>query len=159
MPATIRNPRPARSRQTGVAALEFALIASLSVLMLTGMLVYWHALQTQQSVTRAAGDGARMVQHLVHSGQAGFGPSKPSDQANVLQAATVVVQQSLAASGLPIATSPVQVQIHWSSEQAVLQVAYPLPPLLGGGMRQGSLSLTEPSSLQASSLIQLTPPR
>ena len=49
------------SRQIGVAAIEFALIVTLLCLMLVGCLIYWRVLQAQQSVTRSAGDGARLA--------------------------------------------------------------------------------------------------
>ncbi|MBB1648259.1 pilus assembly protein TadE [Delftia sp. UME58] len=147
----------ARHKERGVAAVEFALIASIMVLLLMGMLVYWRVLQAQQSVARATGDGARMVQHLAHGGLAGFNPARPTEQANILQATTAVVNQSLASSGLPTSTAPAQVRITWTNTQATLQVVYLLPPLLGNGMQLGSLYLAEPTRLQASSLVQLAP--
>ena len=49
------------SHQIGVAAIEFALIVTLLCLMLVGCLIYWRVLQAQQSVTRSAGDGARLA--------------------------------------------------------------------------------------------------
>lgn len=55
-------------RQQGLAAIEFALIASIMVLMLLGSLVYWRSFQAQQSLTRAAGDGARAALSLITSG-------------------------------------------------------------------------------------------
>lgn len=52
-------------KQRGMAAVEFALIAMLLIVILLGTLVYWRAFQAQQSLTRAAGDGARAVLGLV----------------------------------------------------------------------------------------------
>ncbi|XJC73811.1 TadE/TadG family type IV pilus assembly protein [Delftia tsuruhatensis] len=115
-------------RQRGVAAVEFALIAGVMVMLLMGMFVYWRVLQAQQSVARATGDGARMVQHLAFGGMAGFNPAKPAERANILQATTDVVNQSLTASGIPPGTAPTQVQIDWTSSQATLSVVYMLPP-------------------------------
>ena len=54
-----------RFNQRGIAAVEFALIATLLMVMLLGILVYWRAFQAQQSLTRAAGDGARAVLGLI----------------------------------------------------------------------------------------------
>lgn len=54
--------------QQGVAAVEFALIAVLMITLLLGLLVFWRHFQTQQSLTRAAGDGARMALTLISSG-------------------------------------------------------------------------------------------
>lgn len=141
-------------RQSGTAAVEFALIISFLLLMLFGTLIYWRVIQAQQSVARAAGDGARMIQHLAHGALPGFNPTRPAEQANILQATTDVVNQSLASSGLPAA--PAQVQITWTSSQATLQVVYLLPPLLADGLQLGRLHLAEPTRLQAQSLVKLS---
>ena len=51
-----------RTRQTGLAAIEFAFVGALIMLpVLLGIFVFWEVLQTQQVVTRATGDGARQV--------------------------------------------------------------------------------------------------
>ena len=110
-----------------MAAVEFALIAGVMVMLLMGMFVYWRVLQAQQSVARATGDGARMVQHLAFGGMAGYNPAKPAERASILQATTDVVNQSLTASGIPPGTAPTQVQIDWTSSQATLSVVYMLP--------------------------------
>ena len=144
-------------RQRGVAAVEFALIAGVMVMLLMGMFVYWRVLQAQQSVARATGDGARMVQHLAFGGMAGFNPAKPAERASILQATTDVVNQSLTASGIPPGTAPTQVQIDWTSSQATLSVVYMLPPVLGQGLQVGSQTLGEPTRLEARSLIRLAP--
>lgn len=147
-------PRP----QRGVAALEFALIATLMLAMLMGLFVFWRALQAQQSLARATGDGARMVQHLVYGGLAGFNPARPAERASILQAVTDVVHQSIAASGLPPGTAPAQVQIDWGASQATLTVVYLLPPVLGQGLVVGSQPMGEPTRLQARSQVSLAPP-
>ncbi|MHA7601554.1 TadE/TadG family type IV pilus assembly protein [Alicycliphilus sp. T452] len=59
---------PASGRQRGVAAIEFALIAMLMLTLLIGLTVFWRAFQVQQSLYRAAGDGARHVLTLMTSG-------------------------------------------------------------------------------------------
>jgi Flp pilus assembly protein TadG len=170
----LREPRPAasaeftgatgdtfaaglHSRQRGVAAVEFALIAGIMVMLLMGMFVYWRVLQAQQSVARATGDGARIVQHLAYGGMAGYNPAKPAERANILQATTDVVNQSLAASGIPPGSARTQVQISWGTSQATLSVVYMLPPVLGQGLQVGNQTLGEPTRLESRSLIRLTP--
>lgn len=148
-----RSARP----QRGVAAMEFALIATIMLVMLMGLFVYWRALQAQQSLARATGDGARLVQHLAYGGLAGFNPTRPAERASILQATLDVVNQSLAASGLPPGTGPTQVQIDWGASQATLTVVYLLPPVLGQGLSAGGQALGEPTRLQARSVIQLAP--
>ncbi|WP_373801106.1 TadE/TadG family type IV pilus assembly protein [Delftia acidovorans] len=146
-----------RRRQRGVAAVEFALIAGVMVMLLMGMFVYWRVLQAQQSLARATGDGARMVQHLAFGGMAGYNPAKPAERANILQATSDVVNQSLAASGIPAGTAPTQIQINWGTSQATLSVVYMLPPVLGQGLQVGSQTLGEPTRLESRSLIRLAP--
>ncbi|CAB5685194.1 Flp pilus assembly protein TadG [Delftia tsuruhatensis] len=146
-----------RVRQRGVAAVEFALIAGIMVMLLMGMFVYWRVLQAQQSLARATGDGARMVQQLVYGGMAGFNPTRPAEQANILQATIDVVNQSLAASGMPPGTAPTQIQIDWSTSQATLSVVYMLPPVLGQGLTVGNQTLGEPTRLEARSRVRLAP--
>jgi hypothetical protein len=154
---TQATPRTPAARQSGTAAVEFALIGSIMLLVLFGSLMYWRIVQAQQSVARATGDGARLIQHLVHGGLPGFNPARPSEQASILQAATGVVNQSLASSGIPPSFSPPQVQITWTSTDATLQVVYLLPPLLDNGLQLGSLHLAEPTRLQVQSLVKLPP--
>ncbi len=143
--------------QRGVAALEFALIATIALVLLMGLFVYWRALQAQQSLARATGDGARMVQHLAFGGLAGFNPARPVERANILQATRDVVNQSLAASGLPPGTGPTQVQIDWGASEATLTVVYLLPPVLGQGLATGGQPLGEPTRLQSRSVVRLAP--
>lgn len=138
--------------------MEFALIAGIMVMLLMGMFVYWRVLQAQQSLARATGDGARMVQQLVYGGMAGFNPTRPAEQANILQATIDVVNQSLAASGMPPGTAPTQIQIDWSTSQATLSVVYMLPPVLGQGLTVGNQTLGEPTRLEARSRVRLAPP-
>lgn len=153
---TVQDTSAAR-RQRGVAAVEFALIAGVMVMLLMGMFVYWRVLQAQQSLARATGDGARMVQHLAFGGMAGYNPAKPAERANILQATSDVVNQSLAASGIPAGTAPTQIQINWGTSQATLSVVYMLPPVLGQGLQVGSQTLGEPTRLESRSLIRLAP--
>lgn len=61
--------------QHGVAAVEFALIAVFMISLLLGLFVFWRYFQAHQSLTRAAGDGARAAHSLIASG---INPCDPS---------------------------------------------------------------------------------
>ncbi|MNK77564.1 TadE-like protein [compost metagenome] len=74
----------ARSRQRGIAAIEFALVFSLLFLVVYGLATFGAALYVQQVVSRAAEDGARAATLL----------QQPPNSANVRQ----VVVESLAHS-------------------------------------------------------------
>jgi Flp pilus assembly protein TadG len=150
----LRNFRCQRS-QRGIAALEFAVIACLMIAVLVVMMVYWRVLQAQQSLTRATGDGARMVQGLVFSAPAGYNAALPAGQANILLAAKAVITQSLQASGLPSDAALLDVQINWTATQAKLQVDYALPPLVSGGKQLGSMYVGEPTRVRAQSAVAL----
>lgn len=149
-----------RKKQSGVAAIEFALIATLMILMLLGMFVYWRALQAQQSVARATGDGARLVQNLIYGALPGYEITAPD---TIKAAATEVVKQSLQNSGIP--GNPEQdttVTLTVGTNEARLNVTYRLPPLFGNAEGQsqplqfGNWALTEPANLQASSTVSFT---
>lgn len=146
--------------QSGVAALEFALIATLMILILLGCLVYWRVLQAQQSVTRATGDGARIVQNLIYGTLSGYDLSQQSDIGNITAAATTVVRQSLQGSGIP--GNPQQdttVTLISSNYEVRLNVVYRLPPLFSDSDGQpqtdnfSSWALTEPTSLEATAVV------
>ncbi|RMX06319.1 pilus assembly protein [Corticibacter populi] len=152
------NRRPPRQR--GVAAIEFAFIAALMALMLLGLLVYWRVLQAQQSVTRAAGDGARIVQNLIYGALPGHDITVP---ASIQAAADDVVKRSLQHSGIP--GNPLQdttVTLTVGTDEARLNVSYRLPALFGNTdadprpIQLGHWALTEPASLQASALVSFT---
>ena len=103
--------------QRGVAAVEFALLLALMLLMLSGVWALWGVMQAQQSVVRATGDGARALQQLVWK----KGPAQlPSFQPQVRW----VVQQSLEGGGLP-APDRVEVKLLPIGTAAVLEVTYP----------------------------------
>lgn len=155
-------PRSSRYSLThgGAASIEFALIAMLMVLMLLGILVYWRVLQAQQSVARATGDGARMVQNLIYGTFSAYDITKESETHTIQAAAEDVVKRSLQNSGIP--GNPQQaasITLTVSTSQARLNVSYQLPPLFGnaGGQPQpvkpGGWALVEPARLQASSLV------
>lgn len=104
----------------GVAAIEFALLLVLLVMLLTGLFVYSILLQIQQSVTRATGDGARLLQHL---------SQKEFDQANLDQAVAMAVKRGIKDAGLADSVD-IKVEINWSvAGQATLIVIYPNPIL------------------------------
>jgi hypothetical protein len=137
-------------RQRGVAAIEFAFIAMLMVVMLLGILVYWRAFQAQQSLTRAAGDGARTILGVVSAGMRD--PCKAESQPWILARVQQTVTESLAKSGIPGITSQPP-SIAWQSEctangVATFELQYQLPPLLGG-----SGLLAEPSQLAEKSVV------
>lgn len=147
-------------QEKGIAAIEFSLIAALMAMMLVGSLIYWRTLQAQQSITRAAGDGARIVQNLIYGTLPGYDVTKASEIGNLSSAATTVVQQSLQGSGIP--GNPLQdttVTLTPGSGEVHLNVAYRLPPLFGNSNGQpkpvtfGSWSLTEPASLKATAVV------
>lgn len=148
------------SRQIGVAAIEFALIVTLLCLMLVGCLIYWRVLQAQQSVTRSAGDGARLVQSLIYGTLPGYDITKQAEAESIKAAASEVVKKSLQGSGLP--GNPQQdsnVTFTSSANQMRLHVTYRLPPLFGNADGQaqpvqlGSWALVEPASLQATAVV------
>lgn len=143
--------------ERGVAAIEFAFIAALMAMMLVGGLIYWRILQAQQSVTRAAGDGARIVQSLIYGSLQGYDTTNIS---NLNSVASTVVQQSLQGSGIP--GDPLQdttVTLTPDSGKVHLSVAYRLPPLFGDSSGQpkpvtfGNWALTEPANLMATAVV------
>lgn len=139
-------------QQAGVAAIEFALIGSLMALMLLGIFVYWRALQAQQSVTRATGDGARLVHSLIYGTQPGYDFRLASGISGLRAAATAVVQQSLQDNGVPgDITQNTAVLLTASADKTELTVTYQLPPLFA--TNAGSHSLSEPTVLRATATI------
>lgn len=135
--------------------MEFAVIASIMLLLFMGISVYWHALQAQQSVTRAAGDGARHIHGLLFSSRV-----QNIDLGNEAQ---TVVEQSLKQSGLAIdqltseeLVNLVTVQQPESSQEIILTVTYPIQLLAGNSSSFMNL-LGAPKQLQSQSVIQLVP--
>lgn len=158
MPRSIPAKAMHRHYQSGIAAIEFAMIAALMTLMLIGGLVYWRVLQAQQSVTRSAGDGARLVQNLIYGNVPGYDITKNSDR--ILTAASDVVKKSLQASGIPgNAQQNVSITLDSNTHEAKLSVVYKLPPLFSDSsgaarpLQLGNWALTEPASLQATAVV------
>lgn len=127
-------------RQQGLAAIEFALIASIMVLMLLGSLVYWRSFQAQQSLTRAAGDGARAALSLITSGATPCHPTAgTTNQALIQQRVEDTISRSLMQSGMPgNVTQQLTVgDLEWGScpeggqSSASFELTYTLTPLLG----------------------------
>lgn len=105
------------SPQRGVAAIEFALVLALLLLMLSGLLVYWSLLQTQQSITRATGDGARVLQGLVNSGAA---------CGEIEHQVEMVVQRGIKDAELAN-SADTEVDVEWDAKRATVKVSYPHP--------------------------------
>ncbi len=155
-------PRSAHSplRQGGVASIEFSLIAMLMLLMLLGILVFWRVLQAQQSVSRATGDGARIVQNLIYGSLTTYDITQESDTHAIQAAAADVVKRSLQNSGIP--GNPQQatsITLTVNTSEARLNVSYQLPPIFGSTDEQaqpvklGRWALVEPARLEAFSLV------
>lgn len=101
----------------GVAAIEFALLLVLLVIVLSSLFAYSMLLQTQQSVTRATGDGARLLQHLIHKGL---------DTDDLELKVIAAVQRGIEAAGLANSEST-EVIFTWSTTQVQVVVHYPNP--------------------------------
>lgn len=96
--STTRRRQPTRvTRQRGIAAFEFALVAMLFVLMLFGLSIFGQSFNTKQVLSRAATDGARAVS-LVGADQ---------NLAQLENAVRSVVVNSLLASDIAPKTLPV----------------------------------------------------
>lgn len=147
-----------RDQQRGVAAVEFALIASLMIALLLGLFVFWRAFQVQQSLNRAAGDGARGVLSLITNGSVqpcAAGPNAQLHRTSAENTARMFIEQNLAQSGL-IAEKFTLSSPEWkcidspSSESSFsFDVTYDLPPLLGNS----TAWINEPSDLRISDRI------
>lgn len=151
------SPRP---HQRGAAAIEFALIATIMVVLLLGLLVFWHAFQAQQTLNRAAGDGARHALALVTNTAAPCtGSNTASNRATVQATVQAIIRRQLRQSGMddsqfamlnpkwacPASTMPASPGIGTFS----FDVEYALQPLLGGGNNW----LAEPTRLRISDRI------
>lgn len=118
------NHRKIGMSQFGVAAIEFALLLTLMTLLLGGVAVYWHALQVQQSLSRATGDGARMLQQLSQGENAEFNPMTSAGRLAIEQQVALTVKHSLKGTGLPLASN-MTVTVGWGNGRATIQVVYP----------------------------------
>jgi len=150
----MNNCRLCRSKQTGVAAVEFALVASIMLLLFMGIFVYWHALQAQQSVTRAAGDSARHVHGLFFASR--------FQNIDLRNEAQTVVEQSLRQSGLPLDHLTPQelaslVTLKQNPQDITLIVTYPIQLFPGNSSNSLMDLLGAPKQLQSQSMIQLVP--
>lgn len=139
-------------RQRGVAALEFALIATLMIVLLLGLLVFWNAFQTQQSLNRAAGDGARHALTLITSTSPPCDGSNAGSNRVVIQSTVqTTIRQHLTQSGLDANQFSMPSPATWdcSKGEFKFDVEYTLHPLLGGS----SSWLAEPTKLHISDRI------
>ena len=92
-------PRPLR--QQGAAAVEFAVVATLMIVLLMGMLVWWRYFETSQIVAKAAGDGARAAHTLVITGTAPcVAVHAAANQAAIEARVESVIRSQLMYSGL-----------------------------------------------------------
>lgn len=147
-------------QQRGVAAIEFALIAVFMVVMLLGVTVYWRAFQAQQSLTRAAGDGARAILGVLAAGVSD--PCHPSkgtaNRATIQLRVAQSVRSSLERSAIPgtVADQLTVGAIQWQAAcpstgtgSASFELRYQLAPLFG---TQGEW-VTEPRQLYEKSVV------
>lgn len=147
-----------KAQQTGVAAVEFALVAVVMLSLLLGLSIYWRAYQAQQSLTRAAGDGARLVHSLLTSGKhyPCHVPDALSNQQYIQAQVLSIMSESLAQSGMPQTPStPLRLShFQWAcaNGQASFVVRYALPAFFGDtGL------LTEPTELVEKSVVNFAP--
>ncbi len=158
-PAHACSRPPLRSMQRGIAALEFALLALfVMVPVLLGTFVFWEVLQTQQVVTRAAGDGARQVSRLLNVPRVPKANGSLPSEAEFLANATALARDTVRSTlrnhfGQSTAfDSRVTVALQPSgTAQWTLDVTYARPALLG---RVAGLNFIEPETLAARSVIQ-----
>ena len=147
-------------RQRGVAAIEFALIAVFMIVMLLGLTVYWRAFQAQQSLTRAAGDGARAILGVLAAGVSDpCHPTKATaNRATIQLRVAQSVRSSLERSDVPgtvadqLTVSPIQWQAACPSTgtgSASFELRYQLVPLFGTPGQW----ITEPSQLYEKSVV------
>ena len=152
--------RPDLLRQRGVASIGFSLIAIALVVVLLGGMVYWRAFQTQQLLTRAAGDGARAAHTLISSGIAPCHSTLATQATNrgmIAERVRQAVLHSLEQSAMPgdlsqqLAIAPPQ----WGpcpvggESNATFELTYTLTPLLGGSCPNSWVA--EPCQLHESS--------
>lgn len=151
--------RASPRRQSGIAALEFALLMLLVILpIFLGMFVFWEVLQTQQVVTRATGDGARQVSRALNRPRVPKADGSLPSDAEFLASAAALAGDSVRASmrshlgqGSALDSRITVALTPSGASHLALEVAYARPALLGGA---GGLSFIEPATLNARSVIQ-----
>jgi hypothetical protein len=113
-PRTTRN----RRRQRGAAALEFALVMPLFVLIVYGLVTFGSLFYTQISVSRAASDGARALGMVRGISDAASVPDPVRDEIRL------EVIESLAQSILgPIGQNDYDSRRQWLEDNVLSQVA------------------------------------
>jgi hypothetical protein len=135
-----------------VAAIEFALIALVMIVLLLGLFVFWRAFQVQQTLNRAAGDGARNVLTLISRGLYMPCSSNAAIQAQartkLTEAARTVIRNNLENSGLSkdrfTMRNPRWLNCASSTASFSFDAHYQLPPLLG----ENDVWVAEPTTLQ-----------
>lgn len=114
------NPRitPARPQQRGAAALEFALVMPLFVLIVYGLVTFGSLFYTQISVSRAASDGARALGMVRGISDAASVPDPVKDEIRL------EVIESLAQSILgPVGQNDFDSRRQWLEDNVLSQVA------------------------------------
>lgn len=137
-------------RQHGVAAIEFVFVASILIVILMGMASYWRVLQTQQSLSRATGDAARLVQNMLYASELISDSSSWAEFKEEAEREVVsLMSEALMASGLAVydenhdgeveQSKPlVEVDLSRDGEcsdescSLALSVAYKIPNMFGG---------------------------
>ncbi|WP_423458406.1 TadE/TadG family type IV pilus assembly protein [Ottowia sp. VDI28] len=146
-----------RGKQRGMAALEFSLLVLFVIIpVFLGVFVFWEVLQTQQVVTRAAGDGAREAYRLLQSARTPNADGSYPTDAQAISAAETRVRESVSAAlrnhlgGSADMDNLITVTLApFEANQLALSVSYARPALLG----TGGLNFIEPETLEARSLI------
>ena len=108
----------------GIAAIEFALLLLLMMALVMGLFWSWHVLQTYQSLVRATGDGARFLQEVVFSEDAEMNYRQSGGRSLIEQRVAKIISRSLEEAGLDVTATKVQVTLHWTSQEAMLEVKY-----------------------------------
>lgn len=131
------QPLPLRS-QRGVASVEFALIGMIMVILLMGMFVWWRTFQAHQSLTRAAGDGARIAHSLITAGKQYpcVVSNADENQEKIEKQVKDVILYSLKQSGMPGDTDAnfIFSPHPWSCSPGSFSfdLTYNIPPIFGG---------------------------
>jgi Flp pilus assembly protein TadG len=129
--------------ERGVAALEFAIVAQLLLLLLYGMLMYGFVFALDHNITQAAAEGARAGLQKT-SGQAAYAQSVAQSHLNFGQDSTSTVTATIANCSYDASYQCLTVTILYDNR------AHPvLPGFLG-------MQYLTPATIGASSTVQLT---